>query len=99
MLKPWRIIRRMVQNLDVTTQHVVHQSDLLDHKMEAIIEGIANQSDLIRRKLDALNRVMHELREIQKAQLAMQRQAAETIREFAAAAPNATKTDRGSEAV
>jgi hypothetical protein len=105
VIKPWRIIRRLVRNSDVTAQAtgqvlprvvegISNQSDLLNRKIDAIVEGIGNQSDLIRRKLDALNRVMHELREIQKAQLAMQRQAADMIRQLTNTAGNSQQTDK-----
>lgn len=86
LLKRWRMIIR----------RVVHNSDATAYNSDAIVQGIANQSDMIRRKLDALNRVMHELREIQKAQLAMQRQAAEAIRQVWATSPNPAKTEERS---
>jgi hypothetical protein len=59
---------------------IASQSDLLSRKFDAVIEGIANQSDLINRKFEALTKAVSELREVQKAQLAMQRSAAEEIR-------------------
>ncbi len=66
---------------------IANQSDLINEKNNAIAAAIANQSDLIRHKLDALTRVMHELRQIQKAQLAMQREASEAIRQMGGATP------------
>jgi hypothetical protein len=64
---------------------IASQSDLLNRKFDALIAGIANQSDLINRKFEALTKAISELGEIQKAQLMMQRSAAEEIRKVAAA--------------
>jgi altronate dehydratase len=66
---------------------IANQTDVLIEQSKAIAAAIANQSDLMRHRLDALNRVMHEVRQIQKAQLAMQREASEAISELAAANP------------
>jgi ABC-type transporter Mla subunit MlaD len=73
---------------------IANQSDLINEKTSAVAEGIANQSDLIRLKLDALIRVMHELRQIQKAQLAMQREASEVIRQLGTPSPQSAQLDK-----
>ena len=77
---------------------VANQTDLINDKTNVIAEAIANQSDLIRRKCDAMNKnlellvnVMSELRQIQKAQLMMQRSAAEAIKQSTASAPGSVQ--------
>ena len=90
-MKYLRIIRRLVRNLDVFLTEAPHNS-------AATIAGIANEADMIRLKFDALTRVMYELREIQKAQLAMQRQAAEMIRQLAGPPSKLPASDKDSEA-
>lgn len=90
MMKYVRIIRRLVRNLDVFLTEAPHNA-------AATNAGIANQADMIRRKFDALTRVMYELREIQKAQLAMQRQASDMIRQLAAGSSNPPSSGKDSE--
>jgi len=77
---------------------IANQTDLINDKTNVIAEAIANQSDLIRRKCDSMNKnletlvnVMTELRQIQKAQLLMQRNAAEAIKQSTAAAPSSVQ--------
>lgn len=90
MLKYLGIIRRIVRKLDMFLTEAPHNS-------AATIAGIGNQADMIRRKFDALTRVMYELREIQKAQLAMQRQASDMIRQLAEAPPSPPSSSKDSE--
>ena len=90
MMKYVRIIRRLVRNLDVFLTEAPHNA-------AATNAGIANQADMIRRKFDALTRVMYELREIQKAQLAMQRQASDMIRQLASGSSNPPSSGKDSE--
>ena len=60
-----------------------HQSDLINQRLRAVEAEISSQSDLLGRKLDTLIKVMNELREVHKAQLTMQRSAAEAIKQSA----------------
>ena len=60
-----------------------HQSDLINQRLRAVEAEISRQSDVLGRKLDTLIKVMNELREIHKAQLTMQRSAAEAIKQSA----------------
>jgi hypothetical protein len=90
MMKYVRIIRRLVRNLDVFLTEAPHNA-------AATNAGIANQADMIRRKFDALTRVVYELREIQKAQLAMQRQASDMIRQLGAGSSNPPSSGKDSE--
>jgi hypothetical protein len=83
-----------VRNSDATVQGIANQSDLLnrlvnrqsdltDQRLRALEAEISSQSDVLGRKLDTLIKVMNELREVQKAQLTMQRSAAEAIQQSA----------------
>jgi hypothetical protein len=85
------------QNLDATVQGIANQSDLLNRLLCRQAELISQQSELINhrlravesdndklgRKFDTLIKIMNELREIHKAQLTMQRSAAEAIKQSA----------------
>ena len=68
-------------------QGIANQSDLMNRKLRALEFEISSQSELIDRKFDSLIKIMNELREIHKAQLEMQRGAAEAIRRSATANP------------
>ena len=81
------------EKTDIIAEGIANQTVLLG-KTGAIADGIANQTDLMRQKLDALIRVVSELRQIQKAQLMMQRDAAEVIRQFGSADSNMEQPDR-----
>jgi hypothetical protein len=103
--KLFRHLKRLVQNSDSSAfnlaqmaHHIIPNVTQTAHNTAATTAGIANQADMIRRKFDALTRVMYELREIQKAQLAMQRQAAEMIRQLAAAPARPPSNDKDSKA-
>jgi hypothetical protein len=63
----------MVKKLIRALKRVLQNSD-------AAVVGISNQSELLNRKLSTLIEITHELREIHKEQLDMQRNAAEAIR-------------------
>lgn len=76
------VFRRFSQRRSLA-HGIASQSDLINRKFDAVIAGIANQSDLINRKFEALTKAINELREIQRAQLMMQRSAAEEIRKVA----------------
>jgi methyltransferase family protein len=90
IMRLFRIMKRLVRNSDSSALHLTQVAD----NTAATTAGIANQADMIRLKLDALTRVMYELREIQKAQLAMQRQAADMIRQLATAPPKSPSNDK-----
>ena len=85
-MRPLRTLKRLVHNSDRMLQNSEHieaiakQSDVIHRKLGAIEAEVSNQSDMIGRKLDSLIKVMNELREIQKVQLATQRTAAEAIK-------------------
>jgi hypothetical protein len=83
-----------VRNSDATVQGIANQSDLINRlvnrqselitqRLRAVEAEISSQSDVLGRKLDTLIKVMNELREVQKAQLTMQRSAAEAIQQSA----------------
>ncbi len=76
---------RVVHSSASVAEGVANQSHLINEKMNELTVGVANQSNLMRQKLDALLRVMYELREIQKAQLTMQREAADVISQLSEA--------------
>ena len=82
-MNPLRTLKRMVRNSDATVQGIANQSDLINQRLHAVEAEISSQSDLLGRKLDTLIKVMNELREVHKAQLAMQRSAAEAIKQSA----------------
>ena len=80
----------IVQKTSELAAGIANQTEAIVNLTEgvaAVAAAIANQSDLTRNRLDALTRVMHELRQIQKAQLAMQREASEAIRQLGGPAP------------
>lgn len=85
-MRPLRTLKRLVYNSDRMLQNSEHieaiakQSDVIHRKLGAIEAEVSNQSDMMSRKLDSLIKVMNELREIQKVQLATQRTAAEAIK-------------------
>ena len=85
VINPWRILRRIVRNLANLDQLplLVAQNDAIQQGNDAIREGIGNHADLMRRNLEAILKVMSEIRDIQKAQLFMQRSAAEALKQSA----------------
>jgi hypothetical protein len=83
IMNPLRTLKRMVRNSDATVQGIANQSDLINQRLHAVEAEISSQSDLLGRKLDTLIKIMNELREVHKAQLAMQRSAAEAIKQSA----------------
>lgn len=84
------------EKTDIIAEGIANQSDLMNQKISVLSMAVANQSDLMRQKLDALIRVVSELRQIQKAQLMMQRDAAEVIRQFGSTGPNTEQANRPS---
>ena len=87
-MNPLRTLKRMVHNSDATVQGIANQSDLINQTVRlinsfAVEAEISSQSDLLGRKLDTLIKIMNELREVHKAQLTMQRSAAEAIKQSA----------------
>jgi Methyltransferase domain len=83
IMNPLRTLKRLVRNSDATVQGIANQSDLINQRLHAVEAEISSQSDLLGRKLDTLIKIMNELREVHKAQLTMQRSAAEAIKQSA----------------
>jgi hypothetical protein len=83
-----------MRNSDATVQGIANQSDLINRlinrqselinqRLRAVEAEISGQSDMLGRKLDTLIKIMNELREVHKAQLTMQRSAAEAFKQSA----------------
>jgi hypothetical protein len=76
-------VQGIANQSDLINRLVNRQSDLINQRLRAVEAEISSQSDVLGRKLDTLIKVMSELREVQKAQLTMQRSAAEAIQQSA----------------
>jgi len=87
LMRPLRTLRQVIR---ASLAHLAGT----DQKAEQIRVGLANHTDLMRRNLEALLRVMTELRDIQKAQLFMQRTAAEALKQSAMATTDSSPAKR-----